>query len=156
MRRARNASGVHHLVIGYGNTLHRDDAVGRLLAEEIAGWLLPDVRVISTHQLVVEIADEIAGAERVLFIDASLPSAIGANARLKPLCATPSCAAASTHFVAPSDLIALAIQLYDASAQGWLLTMPGVDFAIGAGLSETAQESLAQGRILARNWLEAA
>jgi hydrogenase maturation protease len=63
------------LVIGYGNTLRGDDGVGSLVAEQVATWSLPDVRSHSIHQLTPELAAEIAQAEQIFFIDASIYSA---------------------------------------------------------------------------------
>ena len=52
------------LVIGYGNTLRRDDAVGCLIADEVACWQRPGVRSMSVAQLTPELAAELAAARR--------------------------------------------------------------------------------------------
>ena len=58
------------LVIGYGNTLRRDDRIGWRAAERIEGWNHPSIRVLTRTQLLPELADELARADMVLFIDA--------------------------------------------------------------------------------------
>jgi hydrogenase maturation protease len=45
------------LVLGYGNTLRRDDAVGPLAAEAVAGWGRPGVLALALPQLLPELAE---------------------------------------------------------------------------------------------------
>ena len=67
----------HTLIIGYGNPLRGDDGVGpraaELLVEEdgVTSPLLPDgVQVLVCHQLTIELAPQIAEADRLILIDA--------------------------------------------------------------------------------------
>src|SRR5262249_51109422 len=60
------------LVIGYGNELRGDDGVGPAAARAVAAWAEPCVQAIATHQLTPELADAIAGAEEVVFVDARI------------------------------------------------------------------------------------
>ena len=109
------------LVIGYGNTLRGDDAVGRLAADTVEAWRLRDVKTLSVHQLTPELAEDIAAAQQVIFIDAA------ANASWQPL--TPATSARSlTHHVDPQGLLALASALYGAMPTAYLLTLPAIDF----------------------------
>src|SRR5579862_3803538 len=59
------------LIVGYGNPLRRDDALGwhasRLLAEALVG---KDVEVITCHQLTPELAEPLSRCQRAVFIDA--------------------------------------------------------------------------------------
>ncbi len=57
------------LVIGLGNSLRGDDGVGCWLAQRAERWL-PAERVRAVRQLTPELADDLAAAGRVLFIDA--------------------------------------------------------------------------------------
>ena len=61
---------MNFLVIGYGNTLRSDDGAGQIVAEKIAQWNLPGVRSLAVHQLTPELAEIIAQADAVIFIDA--------------------------------------------------------------------------------------
>jgi hypothetical protein len=63
---------VRLLVIGYGNELRGDDGVGPAAARAVAAWNEPGVQGIATHQLTPELADAIAGAEEVVFVDARI------------------------------------------------------------------------------------
>ena len=69
------------LIIGYGNRMRSDDAVGAEAADRLAEAYRDDprVRVISSHQLMPEMAREIAEAEFLLLLDADaggIPGAI--------------------------------------------------------------------------------
>ena len=60
------------LVIGYGNTLRGDDAVGQVVARALAGEAaIEGVEVIACHQLMPELAECIDAADLVVFIDAA-------------------------------------------------------------------------------------
>ncbi|MGF1587982.1 MAG: hydrogenase maturation protease [Pleurocapsa sp.] len=61
---------MHYLVIGYGNTLRSDDGAGQSAANQIAAWGLPNVRSLAVHQLTPELAEDIANADTVIFVDA--------------------------------------------------------------------------------------
>lgn len=58
------------VVIGYGNDMRRDDAVGIHTAQTIAEWNLPDVQVITVQQLTPELAERLVQACLAIFIDA--------------------------------------------------------------------------------------
>jgi hydrogenase maturation protease len=57
------------LVIGIGNPLRRDDGAGWWLARRAEPWL-PAAQLRTVHQLTPELAEDLAAAARVLFIDA--------------------------------------------------------------------------------------
>ncbi len=130
------------LVIGYGNTLRGDDAVGRRIADAVDAWALPGVRVFSRHQLTPELAADIAEAGRVFFVDAGPETAL---THLHPQVS----AHASTHRTDPGDLLALAQHLYGAMPEAILLTVQAGDFELGADLSETTRHAMndAMGRL---------
>ena len=57
------------VVIGYGNTLRNDDAVGPRAATIVQGWGLPGVTALAVHQLTPELAEPIAAARLAVFVD---------------------------------------------------------------------------------------
>ena len=65
------------LVIGYGNTLRRDDGVGPHVAEAIAALALPGVEALVCPLLTPELAEAIARARRVVFVDAMVTAPPG-------------------------------------------------------------------------------
>src|SRR5262245_16832288 len=60
------------MVLGYGNTLRRDDAVGPLVAEAVSRWGRPDVVALAVPQLVPELAEPLSRARLAIFVDAAL------------------------------------------------------------------------------------
>lgn len=72
------------LVIGIGNPLRGDDGVGWWLARR-AETLKLTPRVLRVQQLTPELAEELAGARRVLFIDAWWPRRPWARLAQAPL-----------------------------------------------------------------------
>lgn len=131
------------LVIGYGNTLRRDDAVGRLAAETVASWGLPGISVHSTHQLEPELAGPISRAGLVVFIDAFF-SAGGSQAhpgvRVTPV--TPSGNLLATHAADPAGLLQLASGTFGTCPPAWLVAIPASDLGFGDGLSRQAWVAL--------------
>ena len=136
------------LVIGYGNTLRRDDGVGPKIAEAIAGQNLPGVRSIAVTQLTPELAEPVAKSRVVVFVDAAMDAP--QEVRLRRL--TPNKAHQfSAHAVGPGTLLALARDLYGCDPLAWWLTIPAQDLGYGEGLSELTESgfSIALERIQA-------
>jgi hydrogenase maturation protease len=123
------------LILACGNTLRSDDGVGPRLAEWAAEWFRnePEVRVVSRLQWTPELAEDIARAESVLFIDCSQDSAPGLihMAPVEPGAKDPVLA---THRLGAAELLALSRELYAyLPRNAFLLT-------IGAGSTELSEE----------------
>jgi hydrogenase maturation protease len=124
-------STVRCLILACGNTLRGDDGVGPWLA----GWAEEQfkaelgVRVVSRQQWTPELAEDVAHAETVLFIDCAVDLAPGAVriARVQPAGAGPGVA---SHQVGAPELLALGRELYDFLPRSALL------LTIGAGSTE--------------------
>jgi hydrogenase maturation protease len=129
------------LVIGYGNTLRRDDGVGPRVAEAVAARNLPGVSTLACHQLTPELADPISRAQTVVFVDAAAHATPPPKlARLTPADAVQLMAHASS----PEYLLALARVLFGHAPTAWMLALPAEDFAFGEELSAQAQSGMAQ------------
>jgi Ni,Fe-hydrogenase maturation factor len=63
------------LVIGCGNDLRGDDALGPLAATAVAAWDMPGVQALAVHQLMPELAEALAEADLAIFVDACAPVA---------------------------------------------------------------------------------
>lgn len=61
------------LVLGLGNEMLKDDAVGIRTAQKLEGVLPPDVEVRSTSSFGLALLDELIGREKVLIIDSYVP-----------------------------------------------------------------------------------
>src|SRR5436190_12555441 len=60
------------LVIACGNPLRGDDGVARVAGERLIALQLTEVRVLTVHQLMPELIEDIKKAARVLFLDAGI------------------------------------------------------------------------------------
>jgi hydrogenase maturation protease len=131
------------LILACGNTLRSDDGVG----PHLAAWAeerfrdSPAIRVISCQQWTPDLAEDIAWAASVLFIDCSIEAAPGnvALTEVNPA-ATESKA---THHASAAQLLALARDLYSAqpthSAQ---LTVGAGSIELGETFSKPVHDAI--------------
>lgn len=127
------------LVIGYGNELRRDDAVGPQTARAAAQLEIPGLRAVAVHQLTPELAEMLAYAARVVFVDADRNG--DGSVRSCPLEPT-NISSSLGHLSDPRELLALAEALYGRSLNAWLITVPAPDLDFGEGLSASAERGL--------------
>ena len=117
------------LVVGVGNPLRRDDGVGPRAALALAaeGW---PARAL--HQPVPELALELAGVDRAVFLDADRRVPPGA---IEVRRITPRTRALASHALDFEDVLALAEALGGRAPAAWVVSIGAADFAIGEGLS---------------------
>ena len=124
------------IVIGYGNTLRRDDGVGVRVAEAVAALQLPGVRTFTCQQLSPEHAELIARAEHVVFVDAAVDAPKDVQLReLVPGDTTQLMA----HAADPRTMLALARDVFGHAPKAWWLTIPAVNLEFGESLSPAAE-----------------
>jgi hydrogenase maturation protease len=127
------------LIIGYGNPLRSDDAVGWRAAQALIGeWPAAKVRVETAHQLLPEMADWLADASHVLFIDACWDLVPG-RIRSRAIHPEKSRAASMTHHFTPEGLLADAWQLFHHCPDAILVSVGGGSFEHGEGLSRQVE-----------------
>lgn len=133
-----------YLVIGYGNTLRCDDGAGYYVAEQIAEWGLENVRSRPCHQLTPELADEMAQADTVIFVDAIAPSAPQpAEITLQPLQDDePSTTVNLGHGLNPRSLLAMTHSLYGRQPRAYGVLIPTEQFDFGDQISTTTQRGI--------------
>lgn len=122
------------LILACGNTLRGDDGVGLWLAawaeRRFAGNV--NVRVVARQQWTPELAEDVARAESVLFIDCSVDSAPG-SIKLTPVEPAVGGQGLATHHSGAAELLALARDYYSyLPKNAQLLT-------IGAGSTELGE-----------------
>jgi hydrogenase maturation protease len=122
------------LVVGYGSDLRRDDAVGRRVADALADQSLPDVDVLSLHQLAPEVAADLVGVDTVFFVDADIAAS---TVSFEQLSAAPA-PAVTTHHVSPASLLQLASVLGQGPGAAFVVSVPAADMGIGTDLSPAA------------------
>ena len=131
------------VVIGYGNTLRTDDAVGQHAAAAVQSWNLPGVAAIAVTQLAPELAASLSTARLAVFVDAIAVSNGGPGGvevtRIKPS----GVASAFGHTSDASYVLALAEAVYGNCPMAWLVSVPAADIGVGDGLTEAASLGLA-------------
>jgi len=133
------------LILACGNTLREDDGVGPFLAqwaeERFAGE--PRVRVVERHQWTPELAQDLAEAQAVLFVDCATDSAPG-EVRIGPVeAAEAGRSELGTHHLGAAELLQLAKELYDAAPRSSLLLTVGAgSLELREGFSEAVNNAL--------------
>ncbi len=133
------------LVIGYGNTLRGDDAAGVRAAERISA-LYPEAACRCVHQLSPEIAADLAEADEVFFLDASVIAAevqahllTEAEEEAMPESITVD---GRSHFVTPAGLVRLCKVLYERCPIVWIVGIPASELDFREELSERTSEAV--------------
>ncbi len=128
------------IVIGYGNSDRSDDGLGPYVVQELKTRLadLPAISFISAQQLAPELAEDLAGADEVVLIDATvekLPSGIRWTT-VEPSVEPPFYL---THSLSPGFLVNLIEWLYQSRPKVRMLSIQGDCFDHGSGLSPGAE-----------------
>ena len=130
------------LLIAIGNESRGDDALGPLLLRQLQAQGLPqDVEAIEDFQLQVEHAADLAGRERVLFVDAGMNTPAPYDFyRIDAGNAAPT----FSHAIAPQAVLATYTRIYDeAPPPAFVLCLRGERFELGEALSPAAVRHLA-------------
>ena len=139
-------------MIGYGNTLRRDDGAGPFLVEQLrrdCTFSNGDVQFITAHQLMPELAEDVAREDvsGVIFVDAAVAGSgcTGTEVSLRRIGVSVSTPGAG-HQMSPQVLMAYARLLYGRCPEAWVLTIPGIDYAHGEGFCRVTAAKLADAR----------
>ncbi len=127
------------LIVGYGNTLRSDDGVGPEVAEAVAALDLPGVQVLACGLLTPELADPIARADTVVFVDAAVDAP--REVQLRPLEPAAS-SQIMAHAADPRTMLALARDVFGHAPRAWWLTIPVEHLGVGEGLSDFARRGM--------------
>lgn len=130
----------HLLVVGYGNPLRSDDGIAWHAAEQVRQELPDAARVICVHQLTPELAEDVAAADVVIFLDASgrgEPGSVRCEVvftRLEEV--------RFSHHLTPSEVLTLADRLYSAKPKAFLISIHADCFHHGQELSPAAIQAI--------------
>lgn len=130
------------LIIGYGNPLRRDDGVGWAVIEAIEAQAPPDMTCLAVHQLTPELSEQVANADLVILIDASVEGEAG-YIHLTPILPSKDNIPIMTHHLSPHGLLDMAQWLYGKAPFTLLMTITGADFGLGEGLSDIVRGKVA-------------
>ena len=125
------------LVIGVGNEYRRDDGIGIRLAERVSR---PGADVLTVSGIYPELAETLREYDMVVFVDAAIEGDPVKLSRIYP----EESSMPLFHQITCGGILALTEALYHTCPETWLLAVRGYDFEHGEGLTEKAQENLAQ------------
>jgi Ni,Fe-hydrogenase maturation factor len=143
-----------------GNDLRGDDGAGRAVVEELARLAVPGVHPIWSHQLVPELAEQIAVARMVVFVDATVPpdrppNETGPNEtgpietgpiETGPIAVrrvTPSAPAVAGHQGGPEALLGLTALVGMNVPEAYVVSLPAHDLRLGTHLSAPVRAAVA-------------
>ena len=125
------------LVVGVGNEYRRDDGIGIRAVERA---VLKGVDVLTVGGIYPELAETLHEYDVVVFVDAAAEGDPVELGRIFP----EESSMPLFHQITCGGILALTEALYHACPEAWLLAVRGYDFEHGEGLTEKAQENLAQ------------
>jgi hydrogenase maturation protease len=130
------------VIIGYGNPLRSDDAVGWHATMALKA-LIPDtaVSILTTQQLSPELAETVSQAKNVIFIDARADSTPG-QIRITNLKNDSTHSKPFNHHLTPEALLSYSASVYGNNPKGMLISVTGSSFEFGETLSEPVQKAL--------------
>ena len=133
------------LILGYGNTLRKDDGLGMYATRSLASLPLPeDVEIRTYQQLSPELSPILAQVHHAIFIDAALTSSAERPGTIKTRTLQPrtSQPGSITHHFDPEILLAMAETLYGHAPQATLFSVTAASFDLEEGLSPEVNAAL--------------
>ncbi len=110
------------LIIGFGNPLRGDDGAGWHAAQRLREQYGPaQVRVIAAQQLAPEMAQDVAQASLVIFVDAEQGECAG-RVNCRPVVARAEAPRTFTHDLSPAALVQCARMLYRKNPPAYLVS----------------------------------
>jgi len=138
---------VRVLLLVCGERLRRDDGAAPLAAEALPDEVRALAEIVEVGQLRVEDLLEVPDSRAVVVADAAVGVAPGEVVTL-PLADLAAAAGrggpapASSHSIAPDQVLALAAELRGGELPGLFVGLGGADFGLGEGLSAPVADAL--------------
>jgi hydrogenase maturation protease len=127
------------LVIGYGNTLRSDDAAG-IRAAELIAKRFPSIECVCVHQLMPELAEQIAECDLVFFLDSQVDIK---QIDARPIGVSTETDQPRTHFISPESLLSLSWQLYQHKpSKAYVIGIPATSFEFSEELSDITKHAV--------------
>jgi hydrogenase maturation protease len=126
------------LVVAYGNPLRQDDGVGWAVAAALSGR--DDVEVRTVQQLLPEMAEALARAAFVVFVDARRG---GEPGLVEQAAVTPAWTTwTGAHSLRPEELLGLCRRYYGRAPEAVLVSVAGERFGFGEELSPAVRAAI--------------
>ena len=131
------------LVIGYGNSLAGDDAIGFYTVQKLVSSELPgNVTVKYIHQLMPEHSEEISEYDIVIYIDAEESGSYGSLNCRKIIANELRDNGTFAHDYTLESILLMTIQLYGKLPEIYLITVSGKSFLTSDRLSPEVEKRI--------------
>lgn len=154
--RRRHRSACTPLVVGIGNPLRGDDGLGQALVEQLGQSSDLDCNVLAVHQLMPELAEQMAKADFVVLIDASRegePGEVRVHCLFLPTHPPPRSGAVGAHHMTPEELVYLTTATYGYCPPVTVISVTGAQLELDEQLSEPVIQSLPHVNTILRQML---
>ena len=143
------------LILACGNSLRGDDGAALRLAEVLQQTPLPSgIRILVQQQWTRELAQEIADAASVLFLDCSLTQAPG-SVTLTPINLASTLPSLLAHHQDASSLLALAQSLYGCVPRHCAILLVGAQsIEHRESISSVVEAALPKALVMAHAWID--
>lgn len=122
-------------VYGFGNPGRQDDGLGPMIIDKLEKENIEGITTDSNYQLNIEDADNIAGSDFVIFVDASIDGDEPFSFRkIEPSAEITF----TTHSMSPESVIALCGDIHGRIPDAYVLAIRGYEWEMFEGLSEKA------------------
>ena len=135
---------MNYLIIGYGNTLRSDDGAGQIVANHMATWNLPNVRSLAVHQLTPELAEDIANADIVIFVDVVVSSKQNSEKIEIIILEDDDKYLNFGHTENPRSLLYLSKIIYNKIPKAYWILIPAINFEFGEKISDITKKGIKQ------------
>lgn len=125
-------------VYGFGNPGRQDDGLGPAIIEKLENEKIQGIKTDCNYQLNIEDADNIAGCEFVIFVDASIDADEPFSfRRIEPAAEITF----TTHSMSPESVIALCTDIHGSAPEAYVLAIRGYEWEFLEGLSPEAENN---------------
>ncbi len=124
------------VVVGVGNTLRSDDGVGIYICSELEKINLQGLSVINTHQLHIELVEDLNQFDTIIIIDAGIKP--NCEVSFYPITEQNSNSIHSSHNIDATLLFSLLQNLYPSARSFFVCEIQVQNFELGENLSSMA------------------
>ncbi len=138
-------------IYGFGNPGRQDDGLGPAIIDKLESENISGIVTDSNYQLNIEDAHNIAGSEKVIFVDASIDADEPFSFRkIEPSAEITF----STHTMSPESVLALCKDLYDKDLEAYVMAIKGYEWDFIEGLSSGAINNFNEAYVFLKKKIE--
>jgi hydrogenase maturation protease len=137
-------------LVGIGNSLRSDDGIGAYVCAVMDELMIPGVTVLTTHQLQLEMIEDLMEFDKVILVDASLYSG---EFSFYPFSPEEGKGVSSSHHVNAHTFGTIAQKIYKDNFNLYICAIKGENFELGEQLSACAMSNTKKAIEFLVQWL---